>query len=177
VRAPRPPSGAPSLTDVEIAPFEPGDEDQLFRAFAAVVEEGTGYPQAPPISREEFRAVWFEQTVSVQVTRVAERLAGAYYLKPNFPGRAAHIGNAGYIVVPEQRGSGIGEELVRHSFGEARRCGFDALMFNLVFASNPAGRLYERLGFRQIGLIPDAVEGEDARIYWRSLADQPAPEP
>ena len=42
-------------------------------------------------------------------------------------------------------------------------------MFNLVFASNPAGRLYERLGFRQIGLIPDAVAGEDARIYWRSL--------
>lgn len=72
------------------------------------------------------------------------------------------------------RGAGIGEALVRHSFSEAKRRGFDALMFNLVFASNPASRLYERLGFRQVGLIPDAVEGEDARIYWRSLADQAA---
>jgi ribosomal protein S18 acetylase RimI-like enzyme len=169
-----PPSGAQSLTDVEIAPFDPGDEDQLLRAFAAVVEEGTGYPQAPPISREEFRDVWFESTVSVQVARVGGGLAGAYYLKPNFPGRAAHIANAGYIVVPEMRGEGIGEELVRHSLGEARRCGFDALMFNLVFVSNPAGRLYERLGFRQIGLIPNAVEGEDAKIYWRSLVDESA---
>jgi L-amino acid N-acyltransferase YncA len=159
------------LTDVEITPFKPEDEEQLFAAFAAVVEEGTGYPQAAPITREEFRAVWFEPTVSVQVARAGGRLAGAYYLKANFAGRAAHIANAGYIVVPESRGGGIGEALVRHSFDEARRCGFDALMFNLVFESNPAGRLYERLGFRQIGLIPDAVEGEDARIYWRSLAD------
>jgi ribosomal protein S18 acetylase RimI-like enzyme len=160
------------LTDVEIAPFDRDDEDALFSAFAGVVEEGTGYPQAAPITREEFRAVWLEPTVSVQVARAGGRLAGAYYLKPNFPGRAAHIANAGYVVVPEMRGEGIGEALVRHSFGEARRCGFDALMFNLVFVSNPAGRLYERLGFREIGLIPDAVEGEDARIYWRSLADQ-----
>jgi len=25
-------------------------------------------------------------------------LAGAYYLKPNFPGRASHIADAGYVV-------------------------------------------------------------------------------
>jgi ribosomal protein S18 acetylase RimI-like enzyme len=158
------------MSDAEIAPFSADDEDELFHAFAAAVEEGTGYPQSAPISRQEFRAFWLEPTVSVQIARVTGRFAGAYYLKPNFPGRAAHIANAGYLVVARMRGEGIGEALVRHSFGEARRCGFDALMFNLVFKSNPAGRLYERLGFRQIGVIPDAVEGEDARIYWRSLA-------
>jgi RimJ/RimL family protein N-acetyltransferase len=38
-----------------------------------------------------------------------------------------------------------------------------------VFASNPARRLYERLGFVPIGRIPDAVDGEDAVIYWRRL--------
>lgn len=162
------------MSDAEIAPYQPDDEEELFEAFAGVVEEGTGYPQAPPLSREEFREVWFGPTVSVQVARVDGRFAGGYHLKPNFPGRAAHIGNAGYIVVPELRGAGIGEALVRHSFEEARRCGFDALMFNLVFESNPAGRLYERLGFRQIGLIPDAIDGEATRIYWRSLADQPS---
>jgi ribosomal protein S18 acetylase RimI-like enzyme len=162
------------MSDAEIAPFRSEDEDELFRAFGAVVEEGTGYPQSAPISREEFRAYWLQPTVSVQLARVDGRFAGAYYLKPNFPGRAAHIANAGYLVVAEMRGRGIGEELVRHSLGEARRCGFDALMFNLVFASNPAIRLYERLGFREIGTIPDAVEGEEARIFWRSLADDPA---
>ena len=57
---------------------------------------------------------------------------------------------------------------------EARRLGFDALQFNLVFASNPARRLYERLGFEMIGRIPEAVDGEDAVIYWRRLL-QPDP--
>ena len=42
-------------------------------------------------------------------------------------------------------------------------------MFNLVFDSNPAYRLYERLGFEEIGRVPDAGGGEGARIYWREL--------
>ena len=103
------------------------------------------------------------------VARLAGRLVGSYYLKPNFAGRAAHIANAGYFVVPELRGRGIGEALVRHSFDEARRLGFDALQFNLVFESNPARRLYERLGFQAVGRIAEAVDGEDAIVYWRRL--------
>ena len=61
--------------------------------------------------------------------------------------------------------------MVAHSLGQARRLGFDALVFNLVFESNPARALYRRQGFRQVGRIPQAVAGEDAVIYWRSLED------
>jgi hypothetical protein len=46
------------------------------------------------------------------------------------------------------------------------------MMFNLVFESNPARGLYERMGFQAIGRIPAAVPGEDAVIYWRSLAEE-----
>ena len=60
--------------------------------------------------------------------------------------------------------------LVEHSMDEARRLGFDAMQFNLVFESNPARPMYERLGFRMVGRIPAAVDGEDALVYWRSLA-------
>jgi hypothetical protein len=31
--------------------------------------------------------------------------------------------------------------------------------------------MYERLGFKEVGRIPAAIEGEDAVIYWRSLLD------
>jgi hypothetical protein len=31
--------------------------------------------------------------------------------------------------------------------------------------------MYEQLGFEVVGRVPDAVEGEDAVIYWRSLRD------
>jgi hypothetical protein len=108
----------------------------------------------------------------VGVATVAGRLAGSYHLKPNFVGRAAHIANAGSFVVRGLRGHGIGERLVRHSMEQALALGFDALQFNAVFASNPARRLYERLGFQVIGSIPDAIDGESIVIYWRHLPER-----
>ena len=148
----------------------PADHDELYSAFAGIVAAGEGYPQAPgPLSVADFDDYWLDHKSLVAVARLAGRLVGSYYLKPNFAGRAAHIANAGYFVVPELRGRGIGEALVRHSFDEARRLGFDALQFNLVFESNPARRLYERLGFQAVGRVPEAVDGEDAIVYWRRL--------
>lgn len=131
---------------------------------------GEGYPQpVGPLTYDDFAEYWLAGKSAVVVARLGSTLAGSYYLRPNFPGRAAHIANAGYFVVPDLRGRGIGRALVEHSFVEARALGFDALMFNLVFASNPARRLYERLGFEAIGRIPEAVDGEDAVIYWRRV--------
>jgi GNAT superfamily N-acetyltransferase len=147
----------------------PGDHDELFAAFAEIVASGDGFPQATPISRAEFDEYWIAHASSVCIGRIDGRLVGAYYIKPNFVGRAAHIANAGYFVLPAHRGLGLGRALVEHSLGEARRAGFDAMQFNLVFASNPARALYRELGFTEIGRIPDAVDGEDAVIYWCSL--------
>ena len=128
-----------------------------------------GFPQEPPLSREDFEDYWLAHSSVVMVLRHRAELAGAYYLKPNFVGRAAHIANAGYFVVSHLRGQGFGRLLVRHSLEEAPRLGFDAIQFNLVFESNPARRLYEELGFEVVGRVPRAVEGEDAVIYWRAL--------
>ena len=51
-------------------------------------------------------------------------------------------------VKPKARGQGIGEKLMRALIGEAARRG---LSLNLsVRSDNPARRLYERLGFRDI---------------------------
>ena len=107
----------------------------------------------------------------VAVAKFGGYLIGAYYIKPNFVGRAAHIANAGYFVLAPYRGTGVGRTMVEHSLVEARRLGFDAMQFNLVFESNPARAMYWRLGFTEVGRIPRAVEGEDALIYWRSLED------
>lgn len=156
--------------DVVVTEAAPDDHDELFAAFSAVVAAGEGYPQAPgPLSVEDFKDYWLEKKSLVAVARHDGRLAGSYYLRPNFPGRGAHIANAGYFVVGDLRGLGLGAALVEDSVTEARRLGFDALQFNLVFASNPARRLYERLGFTVIGRVPEAIDGEDAVIYWRRI--------
>jgi ribosomal protein S18 acetylase RimI-like enzyme len=159
--------------DLEVEAAKAEDEDDLFAAFAAVIEAGEGYPQSPPVDRDEFRDYWLDHKALVAVARTvdsARTLVGSYFLKANFPGRAAHIANAGYLVVSAFRGRGAGRALVEHSMDEARRLGFDAMQFNLVFESNPARPLYERLGFEVVGRIPAAVDGEAAVVYWRSLA-------
>jgi GNAT superfamily N-acetyltransferase len=88
---------------------------------------------------------------------------------PNGVGRAAHLANAGYFVVAEQRGGGIGDALVRDSMTRAVALSFDALQFNFEFESNPARRLYDRLGFTSVRHVPDVINGEAICICWRKL--------
>ena len=55
---------------------------------------------------------------------------------------------------------------------EARKLDYAAMMFNLVFERNPARRLWEVAGFREIGRVPRAIDVEqDALIYFASLGD------
>ncbi|HEX3622544.1 MAG TPA: hypothetical protein VHT97_09530 [Acidimicrobiales bacterium] len=70
---------------------------------------------------------------------------------------------------PEDHGAGHRTALVSDSPIEGRRLGFDALQCNLVVASNPARRLDERLGFEVIGRVPEAIDGEDAVVFWRPI--------
>jgi GNAT superfamily N-acetyltransferase len=165
------PEGTVGLVPVEIRAATSDDHDELFQAFSRIVAAREGFPQLPPLTRPQFDEYWIEHSSAVSIARFDGYLVGAYYMKPNFVGRAAHIANAGYFVLAPYRGTGVGRKLVEHSLGEARRLGFDAMMFNLVFASNPARAMYEKLGFEEVGRIPAAVEGEDALIYWRSLQD------
>jgi ribosomal protein S18 acetylase RimI-like enzyme len=157
------------LIEFEIREVREGDLEELFELYALVVEEGRAFPAAHPATREDFEHTWIEGTTIVLAARSGHRLAGSYHLLPNFSGRAAHIGNAGYMVHPDFRRQGIGRALVEHSLAEAPRHGFDALMFNLVFESNPARHLYEGFGFEAVGRVPEAVEGEDAIVYWRKV--------
>jgi GNAT superfamily N-acetyltransferase len=154
----------------EIRPARTEDHDALYDVFSQIVALGEGFPQSSPVSREEFDDYWLSHSSAVHVVVSDGLIVGGYYVKPNFVGRAAHIANAGYFVLPSHRGRGLGRRVVEHSMEEARRLGFDALQFNLVFESNPARQMYRDMGFDEIGRVPAAVDGEDAVIYWRSLA-------
>jgi GNAT superfamily N-acetyltransferase len=164
-------AGQPSA-EVELGPIRAGESEPLFELFADVVAAGDGYPQLAPLTRSVFDATWVTPVTAVVAARLAGVLIGAYYLKPNFPGRGAHIANAGYVVDRRHRGAGIGRALVADSIERAPRLGFDAIQFNFVFATNPAREMYASLGFTEIGRIPNAIgpgAEHDAIIYFLQL--------
>ncbi len=165
--------------ELVVGPLVPGELEQLFALFADVVAAGEGYPHAPPLTRDVFEATWVHPVTCLVGARPATggSLLGAYYLKPNFPGKAAHIANAGYVVAGPVRGRGIGKVLVEDSIWRAAAAGFDAVQFNLVFASNAARSLYESYGWREIGRVPEAVGGEDALVYWRRVGEESLQQP
>jgi ribosomal protein S18 acetylase RimI-like enzyme len=141
----------------------------LLAAYTEVVEDGGAFPRRPPVDRETFRSAWLDGMTTVQVARSDGHFAGSYFLRPAYPDAAAHIANAGYLVPRELRGRGCGRALAEHSLAEAARRGFGAMLFTLVLESNPSRKLWTSLGFDEVGCIPDAVDGEDAYVYWRSL--------
>ena len=150
-----------------------------------LVKEGLSYPQLEPLTVEEFTAYW--RKGEAFVVRIVEepspelaaphQIAGAFYLKPNFPGRCGHIANAGFIVASEMRGQGLGRWMGETMLQLARDRGYRAVMYNLVFATNIASlKLWESLGFQEIGRVPAGVhlpDGQyvDAVMLHRSLVD------
>jgi hypothetical protein len=91
-----------------ISPFTPEDESELFAAYASAVAAGGSFPRRPPADLLTFRAAWLSGMTTVQVGRLAGRVAGSYFLRPAFPDAASHIANAGYLVVDALRGRGFG---------------------------------------------------------------------
>ena len=150
-----------------------------------VVAEGVSYPHAEPLTVDAFTAYWLKgEAFVVRLLDKASlnpstsgQIVGAFYLKPNFPGRCSHIANAGFIVAPELRGQGLGRWMGETMLQLARDRGYRAVMYNLVFATNvPSLKLWESLGFKEIGRIPEGVylpNGQyvDAIMLRRSLVN------
>lgn len=141
----------------------------MYHLFADVVAAGGAFPRDPPATPEMFAEVWDAPGTLTLAGSVGDEVVGAYFLRPAFPGTGSHIANAAYMVDRHWRRRGIGQQLVEHSMCTARERGFDAMLFSLVLESNRSSRLYERLGFSQVGRIPQAVRGKAARVYWRAL--------
>lgn len=166
-------------TLIEVVLAEAADVDPLRQLYQVIVAEGTSYPHHRLPDQDEFMEYWFRgksTVVAYAKDRVAcPDLMGAFYLKANWPGRAKHVANAGFIVAPDWRNKGLGWLLGATMLHYARELGYRSVIFNLVFAENPPARhLWRKLGFSELGVIPQAVRKDngayqDAVIMFRSL--------
>ncbi len=156
-----------------VRPYREEDLPAMADIWNAVVEAGRAFPQVEPLSLDDARTFFAEQSHTAVATE-GSRVVGLYILHPNNVGRCGHVSNASYAVAEDTRGRGIGRLLVEDSLVQAARLGFRGLQFNAVVASNTSAiALYEKLGFAHIGVIPGGFRNkqdvyEDMHIFYHA---------
>lgn len=146
-----------------IRPYDKADCQPVMEIWNSVVREGIAFPQVEELTIEEADAFFSSQSYTgVAVDDKTNDVLGLYILHPNNVGRCGHICNTSYAVKEGMRGLHIGELLVKDSLQVGARLGFRILQFNAVVASNiHALHLYERIGFSQLGRIPQGFLMKD----------------
>jgi len=161
---------------IRIRDYQSADWPALLAILRATFAPGDTYPFLPDSSEADLHKAWIEIPSATLVACGDDgELLGTYYIKPNQPGRGAHVCNCGYVVSPSAQGRGLGARLCEHSQGRAVELGFRAMQFNLVVSTNErAVRLWERLGFALVGRLPGAFHHQklgfvDALVMYKQL--------
>lgn len=142
--------------------YEKSDLSDMTEIWNEVVFEGTAFPQESELTVESAGQFFGEQSYCAVAVDELNKVSGLYILHPNNVGRCGHICNASFAVSKNCRGLHIGEKLVKDCMLQGKELGFKILQFNAVVASNIHARhLYERLGFVQLGVIPNGFRMKD----------------
>jgi ribosomal protein S18 acetylase RimI-like enzyme len=130
-----------------------------------VVQDGNSFPQTELLDIESGSDFFASQSFTgIAVDNDTNEVVGLYILHPNNVGRCGHISNASFAVTKNKRGQHIGEALVQDCLSTAKKLGFKILQFNAVVSTNlPALKLYEKMGFTQLGVIPNGFRMPDNR--------------
>ena len=145
---------------VTLRPIGDGDRDFLSRLYASTRAEELAHVPWPEAQKAAFLQMQFEAQhahyqqytqTRFEVILVDGEPAGRLYVR-----RADdEIRIVDIALLPAHRNSGIGGSLLRELVEEARTARLPLHIH--VEKNNPALRLYERLGFRQI---------DDRGVYW-----------
>ena len=137
-----------------IRQFEDRDIERAREIWNEIVRDGVAFPQLEELDTQSGLDFFHSQSFTGVCEENGE-LLGLYILHPNNLGRCGHICNASYAVASRARGRGVGEALVLHCLKTAKELGFRIMQFNAVVSNNTTAlRLYAKLGFTQLGVIP-----------------------
>jgi len=160
---------------VTIREAQDADWPVLWALFQKVAAAGDVFAYDESTPESVARKLWVEPPAVAFVADQDGRILGTYFLRPNQPGRGAHVANAGYIVAAEARGLGIATTLCEHSIETGRRQGYRAMQFNFVVSTNRGAiRVWEKCGFAVVGRLPGVFQHRtqgfvDALVFHRSL--------
>lgn len=139
------------------------DLDDMLEFINSLVEEGADIMATEKMTRDE-EVDWLERRlaavekdkIAAVVAEVEGKLVGQVEAAPK-RGRSRHVGGLGISISQGYRDIGIGTELMKEAESQARRLGIEIITLE-VFASNSRARhLYEKLGYRVVGCVPNAI--------------------
>jgi ribosomal-protein-alanine N-acetyltransferase len=145
--------------DVRIVPMTPGDLDGVM-----AVERASFLT---PWSRDAFASELMQTYTVYLVAKDGDRVVG--HAGMHVVWEDAHVTNV--AVLPEYRGRGIGERLMRELIARAVARGANRMTLEVRASNTPAQNLYRKLGFIT---LPGAIRkgyytdtGEDAIVMWK----------
>jgi GNAT superfamily N-acetyltransferase len=155
--------------------------DGLAAVLADCVAGGASVSYMAPFSHEQARAVFEEVAAEVELGRrlllaaYAEgRVVGTVQVILALPPNQPHRGEIAKLLVHRSaRKRGIAELLMERAESEARAEGKTLLVLDTVTGDN-AERLYARLGWQRVGVIPGYALYPDGRpcdttVFWKAL--------
>lgn len=150
------------MKEIQIRKYGEKDIPAMVKIWNEVVEDGIAFPQLKVLTEESGREFFAQQTYCGVAEGEAGEVLGLYILHPNNVGRCGHICNASYAVKSTVRGQGVGKAIVTDCLEKAKEIGFRVLQFNAVVKSNTTAlKLYQKLGFTQLGTIPGGFLNKD----------------
>ncbi|MCI7759858.1 MAG: GNAT family N-acetyltransferase [[Eubacterium] saphenum] len=148
--------------EIFVRKYNSSDIKQAVSIWNEIVEDGAAFPQLEILDEKTGEEFFQSQSYTGIAVDKNGEVVGLYILHPNNIGRCGHLCNASYAVKKDLRGRHIGEILVRDCMKTAKELGFRILQFNAVVKSNkPALALYKKLGFVQLGVIPNGFLMKD----------------
>lgn len=143
--------------EIILREFKKEDIKAMNKIWNSIIEDGIAFPQTETLTEKSGYDFFKAQTYTgVAVNTENNEIVGLYILHPNNVGRCSHICNASYAVKKNLRGNHIGEKLVTDCIKSGKEKGFKILQFNAVVKTNTGAlKLYKKLGFTQLGIIPN----------------------
>ena len=154
---------------------------QLADLLIDCVEGGASVSFMLPLARDRALAFWHRvaRDVAIEarallVAEDASGICGSVQLVFDLPENQPHRGDLAKMLVHHRvRRQGLGEALMRAAEDVARESGKTLLVLDAVTGGD-AERLYERLGWQRVGVIPDYAlmpDGApcDTTVFYRDL--------
>jgi len=155
--------------------------DGLAAVLADCVAGGASVSYMAPFSHEDARVAFAGFAREVEAGRRlllaafdGETVVGTVQVLLSFPPNQPHRGEIAKLLVRRSsRGRGVAQALMARAEQDARAAGKTLLVLDTV-TGDPAERLYARLGWTAVGVIPGYALYPDGRpcdttVFWKTL--------